>query len=143
MGVCPGWTDTQEAWQFALRSLFHARASGGREQRLEDDGPLRAERMKTWDDEVATHTIDLSEKAGKRQTESVTRPDPADQRDARVTVSGQTIRPMTASSFFGNSSPSAVLTLRGPLVMDCEWFLTGGPECSIPEPWSLASWPCC
>jgi hypothetical protein len=32
-------------------------------------------------------------------------------------------------------SAAAVLTLRGPLVMDCEWFLTGGPECSIPEPW--------
>jgi hypothetical protein len=79
MGVCPGWTDTQEAWQFALRNLFHARASGGREQRLEDDGPLRAERMKTRDDEVATHTINRSEKAVKRQIEYVIRPDPADQ----------------------------------------------------------------
>jgi len=42
-----GWTDTQVARQLTPRSLIHARASGGHEQRLADDGPLPAEGMKT------------------------------------------------------------------------------------------------
>jgi hypothetical protein len=41
----------------------------------------------------------------KRQIEYVILPNPRDQWDARVTVNGQTIRAMTAYSFFGNSTP--------------------------------------
>jgi hypothetical protein len=41
----------------------------------------------------------------KRQIEYVILPNPGDQWDARVTVNGETIRAMTAYSFFGNSTP--------------------------------------
>jgi hypothetical protein len=43
--------------------------------------------------------------AVKRQIEYVILPNPRDKWDARVTVNGETIRAMTAYSFFGNSAP--------------------------------------
>jgi arylsulfatase len=72
MGVCLGWTDKQAAWQLAPRGLIHARASGGDEQRLADDGPLPTERMKTRGDEVATHTINRIEQAVRDGRPSLT-----------------------------------------------------------------------
>jgi len=59
----PDWPDTEEAKQFAPRNVIHAWATGEGEQRIEDDGPLPTERMKTLDDEVNRHTIDFIERA--------------------------------------------------------------------------------
>jgi hypothetical protein len=72
VGVCPGWTDTQDAWQLAPRSLIHAWASGEDEQRLDDDGRLPAARMKTRDAAIATHAINRIEKADRDGRPSLT-----------------------------------------------------------------------
>jgi arylsulfatase A-like enzyme len=61
----PDWPDTPEFERFAPRNVIHAYAEAGGKQRVEDDGPLPIERMKTLDDEVNAHTIDFLERAVK------------------------------------------------------------------------------
>ncbi|WP_425498140.1 arylsulfatase [Oceaniferula marina] len=53
----PEFPKGEEAKQFAPRNVIHAWSTGPGKQRIEDDGPLPPERMKTLDDEVNKHTL--------------------------------------------------------------------------------------
>ena len=61
----PDWPDTEAAKKFAPRNVIHSWATSDGKQRIEDDGPLPTERMKTVDDEVNRHTINFIENAVK------------------------------------------------------------------------------
>jgi arylsulfatase len=59
----PEFPKTEEAKKFAPRNVIHAWSTGDGEQRIEDDGPLPPERMKTVDDEVNKHTLNFMRQA--------------------------------------------------------------------------------
>ena len=64
----PEFPKGEEAKQFAPRNVIHAWSTGKNKQRIEDDGPLPPERMKTLDDEVNKHTINFIRKAVKEDS---------------------------------------------------------------------------
>jgi arylsulfatase len=55
----PDWPEDESFKRFAPRNVIHAWALEGGGQKIEDDGPLPTERMKTLDDEVNRHTLDF------------------------------------------------------------------------------------
>ncbi|MEO0793968.1 MAG: arylsulfatase [Verrucomicrobiota bacterium] len=61
----PDWPATEAMEKFAPRNVIHAWALPDGKQKIEDDGPLPTERMKTLDDEVNAHTISFMERAVK------------------------------------------------------------------------------
>ena len=60
----PDWPQDEEFQKkFAPRNVIHAWAQPDGSQKIEDDGPLPIERMRTLDDEVNRHTIDFITRA--------------------------------------------------------------------------------
>ena len=59
----PDWPKGPGIEPFEPRNVIHSWSTGPGTQRIEDDGPLPPERMKTLDDEVNRHTFAFIEKA--------------------------------------------------------------------------------
>lgn len=63
----PAFPKGEEAKQFAPRNVIHAWSTGEGTQKIEDDGKLPPERMKTLDDEVNKHALTFIKKAVKEK----------------------------------------------------------------------------